>query len=163
MVMDFDCTLLDDALFLRKTQMQVMRLGYGITPERPYVLFSATSKCDLQTLEKLAIELAHRYFEIDIVLASNTTISLKNESIVEEDNCYALENLSDEQLIFLHTKAAAVITTCEDLTEIAHKINANVMLGAQETLFSKICVLMQEKGFNRKDTHSVSLDVDASY
>lgn len=161
--MNFDCTLLNDALFLRKSQMQIMRLGYGISPERPYVLFSATSNNDLQTLEKLATDLAHRYFEIDIVLASNTSIALKNESIVEEDNCYILENLSDDHLIFLHTKAIACITTCEDLTEIAHKINANVMLGAHETLFQKLCDLMQETGFNRNNTHSVSLDTGASY
>lgn len=161
--MNFDVTLLADELFLRKSQMQIMRLGYGISPERPYVLFSATSINDLQTVEKVALELAHRYFEIDIVLASNTDISLKNNTMADEDNCYILENLSNDHLVFLHTKAVAVITTCEDLTEIAHRIEANVMLGAQETLYSKLCALMQEKGFNREDTHSVSLDVADSY
>lgn len=162
--MTFEANQLNDALFLRKTQMQVMRAGYGIAPDKMYVLFSATSDCDLQTLEKVAYDIAQRYFEIDVVLASNTTIALKNEALAEEDNCYVLENLNDEQLVLLHHKATAVLTTCEDLTEICHEIGANLMLGAQEILFQKLCDLFQKKGLNRQGTTTTTnLDTGDTY
>lgn len=161
--MNFDKSLLEDALFTRKTSMLIMRQGYGISRERMFVLFSATSNCDLQTLEELALKLAERYFEIDVLLASNTEISLKNQALIDNDNSYVLENLTDEQLVYLHHAATAVITTCEDLTEIAHEIDANVMIGAHESLYERLCDLMQEKGLNREGTKQTHLDKESSY
>lgn len=155
-----DKSLLKDELFRRRTQMQLMRSGYCIVPDRFFILFSATNNSDLQTLETLALKLAHRYFEIDVVFASNTEIIVINSAIREADNSYVLENLTDEQLVYLHQTAVAALTTCEDLTEISHEIGANVMFGAHETLYDKLCALLQQKGINREGTSTLAIAED---
>ncbi len=125
----------------RKKVIQLMRLGYGIHPERDIVLID-NERFTEGELNKSLHNFVMQYSEVDFILLHESKI----ESDVDEDNLYELIDL-DEQYVTL-LKSVALLEYTPDREIVSIEFKAEIVEG------------LKKDGFNREGTTLLAVNDD---
>ncbi len=104
---------LDTPLFIRKTNMKLMRKGFHIHNERPIVLIATESPISTAALA-LFQKIGAAYFEVDMI-----AIGALKEEFTESDNFYHLPAVDEEELTLLVHSATFLFSSNPQITALA--------------------------------------------
>ncbi len=149
----FDIALLDDPSFIRPLQVQIMRAGFGIHPERPILLFLIESQLP-EIVQSVISDVAARYFEIDFVIHSPQEVLTD----FEEDNIYTLSACNEKQLFFLIHKSLWVLADTDQSHFSKEEIfNIEEELPPRKLLTATIITVLEKAGYSREGMTAMAM------
>ena len=125
----------------RKLVVQMMRLGYGVHPDRDIVIINDERFKEGELHDALKA-VSQRYSEDDFILFYEHT----NDSVYEEDNVYELINLPSE-LSELLSSVAVLNYDAKRAVDV-------------ETFKAEVKEGLKKEGFNREGTTMIAVDDD---